>query len=400
MGVRHSSIRNITAGPRHHWFGYYDKLQVDPTNRRVLGMCVDFEHRSPTDEDVIEIGMVDLDEGDRWVPLGHSRAWCWQQGCMLQWCPGSGGTRVLWNDREGDRFVCRMLEVGSGEERVLPHPVYTLSADGRTAVGTDFRRIQDMRPGYGYPGLPDPNRDILAPDDSGIYRLDLDSGRRDLIIPISRVAGIPYPQGDLSEAKHYFNHLLFGPDGTRFIFLHRWRFGEGGFHTRLLTSDLDGADLRVVDDHGSTSHFIWRDADHILAWAWHPSGENGFYLYRDRDGACRSDGAVQSVGPEAMTANGHCTYLPGGEWVLNDTYPTSERRLQELYLYHVPTGQRLPLGEFAAPDGYAGEWRCDLHPRCSADGRLIIIDSAHGGSGRQMYLIQTPDLAVEIRHVP
>jgi len=399
MSVTHPSVGGITAGPQHHWFGYYDKQQVDPGSRRVLGMAVDFEHRSPTAEDVIEIGMVDLERENQWIPLGHSRAWCWQQGCMLQWRPDSERT-VLWNDREGDHFICRVLEVDSGEERVLPHPIYTLSADGVTAVGADFRRIQDMRPGYGYPGLPDPNRDILAPDDTGIYRLDLDSGRRDLIIPISRVAAIPYPQGDLSEAKHYFNHLLFGPDGPRFIFLHRWRFGDGGFHTRLLTSDLDGTDLRVVDDYGHTSHFIWRDPDHILAWAWHPSAENGFYLYTDRDQACRVDGAVQLVGPEAMTVNGHCTYLPGGEWVLNDSYPMTEERVQELYLYCAPTGQRVTLGEFAAPPEYTGEWRCDLHPRSSADGRLIIFDSAHGGNGRQMYLIRTPDVALETRHAP
>jgi len=63
MSVRHPSMRSITAGPRHHWFGYYDKLQVHPTNRRVLGMSVDFEHRSPTDEDEIEIGLVDLEKG-------------------------------------------------------------------------------------------------------------------------------------------------------------------------------------------------------------------------------------------------------------------------------------------------------------------------------------------------
>ena len=74
--------RAITRGPRHHWFGYYDKLQFDPTNRLVLGMEVDFEHRSPTGKDTIRIGMVDLEQDDRWIDLGRSNAWCWQQGCQ------------------------------------------------------------------------------------------------------------------------------------------------------------------------------------------------------------------------------------------------------------------------------------------------------------------------------
>ena len=46
------AVRQITRGPKHHWFGYYDKLQFDPSGRYVLGMEVDFEHRSPTADDV------------------------------------------------------------------------------------------------------------------------------------------------------------------------------------------------------------------------------------------------------------------------------------------------------------------------------------------------------------
>ena len=107
-------VRAITRGPGHHWFGYYDKLQFDPTNRFVLGMKVDFEHRSPTADDVIQVGMVDLEEKDKWIPLGESRAWNWQQGCMLQWLPGSQ-SKVIWNDREKGRFVSHILDVKTGD---------------------------------------------------------------------------------------------------------------------------------------------------------------------------------------------------------------------------------------------------------------------------------------------
>jgi hypothetical protein len=33
-------VRVITQGPKHHWFGYYDKLQFDPSNRYVLHVAV------------------------------------------------------------------------------------------------------------------------------------------------------------------------------------------------------------------------------------------------------------------------------------------------------------------------------------------------------------------------
>src|SRR5690625_577372 len=39
--------RMITRPPGYHWFGYYDKWQLDPTGRFALSMQVDFEHRSP-----------------------------------------------------------------------------------------------------------------------------------------------------------------------------------------------------------------------------------------------------------------------------------------------------------------------------------------------------------------
>ena len=377
-------MRPVTAGPKFHWFGYYDKWQFDPSDRYALGMEVDFEGRSPRPEDEIVLGLIDLEDGDRWSEIGRTQAWCWQQGCMLQWRPGSA-REVLWNAREGDAFVCRVLDVDSGRSRTLPRAVYSLSPDGKTAVCADFRRIQDMRPGYGYAGLPDPNAGVLAPDDVGIWAQDMDTGASELIVSVAQIAALPYPHGDLSAAKHYFNHLLFSPDGTRFIFLHRWRFGDGPFHTRMLTAALDGTDVRVVDDYGKTSHFIWRDPAHILAWSWHPSAESAFYLYGD------GDGQVQPVGQGAMRVNGHCTYLPGGRWVLNDTYPLGEARTQELYLYDVASDRRAELGALTAPAEYTDEWRCDLHPRANRAGTQVMVDSAHAG-GRQMYLLDVSEI--------
>jgi len=374
-------VRAITRPPGHHWFGYYDKLQFDPASRYVLGMRVDFEHRSPRADDVIRLGVIDTGDGDRWSDLGETRAWNWQQGAMLQWVPGSK-TDVIWNDRQDGQYVSVIKNVKTGKSRTLPAPVYTLSPEGRSAVYPDFRRLNDCRPGYGYAGLPDPNKDKLIPGDAGIWQLDLRSGKTRLLIPFSEAARIPYPPGYSNGAKHWFNHLLYNTDGSRFIFLHRWRGDKEkqGFSTRMFTADRNGKDLFVLDPHGKTSHFIWRDAAHVLAWAWHPSRGDKFYLYTDKTEE------VECIGADVMTVNGHCTYLPGGRFILNDTYPDRDRN-QNVYLYEIATGKRIPLGSFHAPKEYSGEWRCDTHPRFSPDGRKIVIDSAHGGNGRQMYLI-------------
>lgn len=379
-------VRAITRGPKFHWFAYYDKLQFDPTGRYVLGMEVDFEHRSPRPDDVIRMGMVDLKDNDRWIELGQSRAWNWQQGSMLQWLPGSK-TQVVWNDREGDRFVCHILDVHTRKRRTLPNPIYSISPDGRWAVAPDFRRLNDCRPGYGYAGLPDPNKDVAVPGDVGLWRMDMRSGKQELMFSLADAVKVPNPHEEMTNAKHWFNHLLFNTDGSRFIFLHRWRAARhrNSFATRMFTIGRDGKNPYILDPYGRTSHFIWRDRDHVLAWAWHPSQKDKFYLYRDRTEQ------VEAIGPEVMTVNGHCSYLPGNRWILNDTYPDKQRN-QNVYLYEPATNRRLWLGHFLSPREYTGEWRCDTHPRFSPDGKLVCIDSPHAG-GRQMYLIDIGGVA-------
>jgi hypothetical protein len=375
--------RVITKGPGHHWFGYYDKHQFDPTNRFVLGMRVDFEHRSPEPTDLIEVGMVDLEEGDRWIPLGKSRAWNWQQGCMLQWLPGSPST-VLWNDREQDRFVCHLLDVATGERRTVPHPVYSVSPDGKSAVTPDFARIGDVRPGYGYAGIPDPHGDELAPEESGIFRVDLETGEAEMILSVAQVAAlgeIPKPH---PEAKHYFNHLLHNPDGSRFIALHRWRYPDGSRLTRMITARPDGGEVRIVIPNGYASHFIWRDATHILSQAkgWLGNDEWGNFLFEDREA-----GVVEEIGRGVLDSGGHFTYLRQGEWLVSDTYPKGLRRLQTPHLYHIGSNRRFDLGHFPSPPEYTGEWRIDTHPRLSRDERLVCIDAPHPGQGRQLHLV-------------
>ncbi len=377
-------VRVITNGPKHHWFGYYDKRQFDPSGRYCLGMEVDFEHRSPRSNDAIAVGMVDLEDGDRWIELGRTTAWCWQQGCMLQWIPGSK-TKVLFNDREDGKYVCRILDVESRQMRTVPHAIYAISPDARTAVVSDFRRLGDVRPGYGYNGFPDPVAEEPTPKDTGVFKVDLETGEKTMLFSIAEVAAFGKQLPARSGAKHWINHLLFNQDGSRFIFLHRWQKGRSRA-TRMLTASPDGADLRVVDANGLTSHFIWRDPRHVLAWSDQPSHGPGFYLFEDG-----GKGSIEVVGVDAMTRDGHCSYLPGAEWILNDTYPDANR-MQSPFLFHVPSGLIAPLGHFRSPKQYTGEWRCDTHPRFSPTGRQVVIDSPTASAGRQLHLIDVSEI--------
>ncbi|MEL6896673.1 MAG: hypothetical protein AAFP90_11265 [Planctomycetota bacterium] len=392
--------RTITRPPGYHWFGYYDKRQFDQSNTLVLSNRVSFEGRSPRVSDKIYVGYIDTENGDQWHTIGESRAWGWQQGCMLQWI-GETDRRVLWNDQIGDQHVCRIHDIQSGNQQTIDRPIYTISPDGRYGLSVDFRRINNLRPGYGYSGLPDPNVSQRAPSDSGIWRVDLQTGDSRLIVSLADVAAMPWDDGQPSDDKsskgnlrsnvwHYFNHLLINPSGTRFCVLHRYRpkFDpatlqfDGGFVTRMLTFNMDGSDPYVLDPSGYTSHFIWQDDQRITMWTRPRNRKSGFYTLQDHTQK------IVAVGHDKMPTNGHNTYLPAPyqEWILNDTYPRNGSR-QTVFLYHPPTNRRIDLGHFPSPSQYRGEWRCDTHPRSSNDGRKICIDSPHALGGRQLHLM-------------
>lgn len=399
-GLEKSTIyvpaRVITKSPGHHWFGYYDKLQFDPTNRFVLGMEVDFESRSPKPEDEIKIGMVDLENDDKWIELGTSKAWGWQQGCMLQFIPGSDSL-IIWNDRIDGKFVSHLFNIYSKKEEILPFAIYALSPDGVYAVTTDFERIQHTRPGYGYAGVEDKGKDILAPNNAGIYLCNLQTGEKKLVITYQQMVNRPaLPDEnatmDRNTQINWFNHLLFNTDGSRFIFLHRWRSQHkkdvGRFTTLMYTSDLEGNDIRLVDPSSYTSHFIWRDKNHIAAWTKQPSHGNGFYVFTDG-----KPEETYVLSQDKMPVNGHNTYIPGKPyWILNDTYP-DKNRMQHVYLYNVNTDLKIPLGDFyLSKKEYSGEWRCDTHPRSCNDGKLVCIDCPTANGGRQMVLMDISEI--------
>jgi len=366
-------VRAVTRGPKFHWFGYYDKDQLDPSGRYLLCMEVDFEHRLPKADEPVTIGMVDLADGDRWIELGRSLAWSWQQGCMLQWRPGSD-RELLWNDREGDRFVCRILDVKTRKMRTLPMPIEHVSPDGNYAACADFSRIWNIRSGYGYPGVPDAYADEKAPAEVGVWRMDLMTGRTTMLVSVADLVRIPYPAPQPNH-KHYINHLAWSPDGKRILMFHRW-IGSGGQPTRVFTIGPDGDDLRLLSARGA-SHWTWRDPDHVLIWA-----NGGYRLYKD-------DNSGEPKETLWTAPNGHQTYIPGtnGQWLVTDTYPRGAKREQIVYLFHLPSGRFVLLGRFPSPKQYRGEWRCDTHPRVSRDGKLVIIDFPHGGNGRQQYVI-------------
>ena len=138
--------------PSYTGFWFYDEHQFDPSGRYALAMKVYFQGRDVEPSDHGDIGYIDLQDGFKWIKIGQTTAWNWQQGCRLQWRPNS--EEILWNDRaeDGTRFVCRAYNFKTGVLRTLPRPVYDVSADGAMALTHDFARMKHA--GTLYVGIP------------------------------------------------------------------------------------------------------------------------------------------------------------------------------------------------------------------------------------------------------
>jgi len=378
-------VQAVTQQPGLHFFGYYDITPWDATDRYMLALEVGFQGRPQTGDDFVTVGLIDTAEGNRWRPLARTPAWNWQMGAREQWLPSAPDRLVLHNDRREDHFVAVVRDAFSGEvEAELPLPVYAVNTAGTHAVTLNFARVARTRPGYGYVGLPDPTEGVLCPEDDGLWVMDLRSGEHELVLSLADAARIEH-RSDMDGAEHWFNHLLWAPGSDRFIFLHRWkREQDRSWFTRLLTARADGTDVHVVADDDLVSHFDWRDAEHILAWARVEGLGDHYFLFRDGAGTGAA-GNPEVIGADVLTCDGHCSYSPDRRWVLTDTYPDAERK-RTLLLYDTQEKRRIDLGKFYSVPVEDVQCRCDLHPRWNRAGDKVCIDSTHEQE-RQMYVL-------------
>ena len=421
--MRELDCTAVTEGPKHHFFGYYDRCAYSASGKYVLALEADFMDRAPRPDDAARIGIVDLDHGNNFDPIAETFAWNWQQGAMQQWLPGAPDHEIIYNTIEDGTCRSCIQNIHTGEKRLLPLPVYALHPSGREAVTVNFGRLHSVRPGYGYSGLRDPWEDELAPDADGIYRMDLETGEHEAIASLAQIAGIDATE-ESRAAKHWLNHLQYSVGGERIVFLHRWQVkstarssGTAGamqkfrpwlrqtvgscmwvrrfltrhpalkqklakvtHTTRMFTASPDGSDLYLLNPDEMTSHFDWKDDTELVAWARRKDLGDHYYLFTDHTQQ------VEVVGEALFFGDGHCSYSPDRRFILTDTYPQGKGHERDLMLFNTETQERIDIGSFYSPRELQGEIRCDLHPRWNRDGTKVCFDSAHGGE-RQMHEI-------------
>lgn len=407
----------ITPDDYSHWFGYYNYSPIDYSGKRMLAHRVNFDGRAIEEDDKADIGWFNLVSGE-WNNIATTKSFNWQQGSMLQWLENGKENQVIFNDAIDGKFVSRIIEIDSLAERRIPWAVYGIIKDARTSISLQFERSYWCR-AYHYESIKNSKWDVRISEEDGIFSLDLKSGNVKRIVQINDVLNIDYDKS-FETSKHWLEHIMLNPSGTRFAFYHRYSVGNE-FRTRIFTSSLDGSDLYIIPGwkDNEWSHMAWIDDMSFVVFTnkklsagkayiniskntgsfgklirliykttiskilpkrvIHSIAVNSYYqIYKDKHGL--TGGFSKGM----LINDGHPSFTPDGLFMLTDTYQ-DDNNYRHLLLYDIANNIVHRLGKFYSPFNNCG-YRSDLHPRFSPDYSKIIIDSAHSGKHQILVL--------------
>ena len=406
----------------YYFFGYYDKSPFDIFSNKLLAQKASFIDREPTSDDQLEIGYFEWKSGGNFIYLTSTKAWNWQQGCMLQWLGPDFNTKTIYNDKVDGRFVSIVMDINTKEKKILPMAVYSMHPEGGAALCIDNERHYWFREGYNYPGIQNLSKKLPLDMADGIWLLNINKKNSEKIIHMADLLET-YPLTNMHEATHYLEHLMFNPCGTRFSFLHRWKTLDGTIYGRLYTADINGDNVYLLNDSGRVTHSCWVNDSDLIAWSGLENPINRLRKYKKftkyflkpllplyhrfiKQGskiskAVTGDSYVRFVDrtnvrerlySELLTEDGHPSFSATNKvQMISDTYEDINHK-RHLFLFNIDTGNKVDIASLnssCASDKTT--YRCDLHPKWSFDGKFISVDTTNEG-GRQVCIYSNPSV--------
>lgn len=412
-----------TPTDSNYFFGYYDKSPLNQTNSKLLACRAPFIDKMPTKDDILEIGYFDWQSSNTFIKLCETRAWNWQQGCMLQWLENDHTSKIIYNDRIDNHFVTVIMDCDSKEKNFLPMAYYTASCNGDFVLCIDNERHCWYRPGYSYKGIENFHKKNPILEEDGIWYVNTQTKETKQIITLGQMLKIS-PLSSMMQGIHYLEHLMIAPDNKRFSFLHRWKTEDGGIYARLYTANVDGTEIYLLNDSGRMSHFCWRTNSEIVAWGGLKNPINTLRkykniakyfikplmpIYRKLAGGNSVDGNTklskmvsgdsyilfkdkttfkQRIFTERLYKDGHPSFSKANPHLMvTDTYPNSSLGFnEELILCDLKKNITSVIAQLKHNPEFANSpVRCDLHPKWSLDGNYICVDTLDQGC-RSIYV--------------
>ena len=371
--------RAVTKGPYDHFLANYFAINAwSPDNRYLLVLETAIQDKLP-DGTPCMLGLTDLEDNNRFIPVMPIRTWNFQEAAMAHWLPGEKDTFVV-NDMRDGKFVAVVRNWKTGAERIIPYPVSAVSEDGTWAIGINYARLFITRPDYGYAGEgQDPKKGVVFPEDDGLFRIDLKTGEVKLIVSCAAVKSM-VPEVHSKDGMSYLCHTVISKDMKRIYFLSRSveesfvgvkKFKGVKWQTTAFTA-LSERDGRTM----------------VVTCKW----QNRVYTHVEFT-VDEEQTSARALGGKAMHFDGHCIYSPDGQFVCGDGY-FGKDGFRHWKIVRLADDAVQSIGDFWVPPIYRDIYcRCDLHPRWRKDGKQLAFNSVHEGS-RQVYLIDvSPALA-------
>ncbi len=358
-------ITNIAVPCQEHetFGGYYDHPTI--RNNKIFTYISAFDTKHKPDDSIpIQLAVKDLNTHITTI-IGKTCSYNWQQGCRAQWLTDE---LLIFNDYSENNYNANVYSLSENKiVKTFHHPVQdAYKTDYFLSV--NYSRLAQFNPDYGYRNIKSALCNTAA---DGIWKTDYKTGKTILLHSIQSVTETGH-QSLFEQCKHIINHVMISPDGSKFMFIHRYYQGHRRYD-RLLLSDF--TKLVLLLDENIVSHCHWIDNEKFIGY-FRYKGEDGFYVYD------LSNGNVEPVREMNNIAfgDGHPTCFRN--WIAFDTYP-DKSRMQHLFLFNFETQQTIPLLEVCHSLKYQEECRCDLHPRFSDNGKLISFDSVYQGHRTQ-----------------
>lgn len=121
--------------------------------------------------------------------------WNTQQGTMFYWNPENPENQFFFNDRDkktGKVFTV-LYDIQKGkrvrEYRFEVSPVANsgVCPVGKSFLAINYARMARLRPVTGYEGATDWTEGVTAPEDDGIFKIDIENGSKKLLVSFKTV---------------------------------------------------------------------------------------------------------------------------------------------------------------------------------------------------------------------
>ena len=374
-----SSVLSVLAeftDPRYHIFrGYYDLQYL----RGDKFLC----HRLPIHagddrETKCEIGYYVVGS-QRFHKIAVSSAWCWQQGSRLRWHPQSP-SQILFNDVTEHGYCTRIMDVDSGKQiKIIGWPLYDVSSDFKWGVSLNFSRLQRLRPGYGYSYHSDTSIDEQAPDDDGLFLVDLEKNTAKMIISLRELADRIESGHD---STHYLNHVSISPNNKHFIFFHVYVDAEKkGWGTVLYLYNIVSGETTILEKTDRVSHYCWIDDTNIMVTCRKSDMTEYYCIYN----IINERKKILNIA--GLHIDGHPNLFRNSGKYVTDTYPL-ENSVQSVSIFGLESDKVKPIAQAYHDYRMRGEMRCDLHPSVEEGDDNISVDTTYHGKRRSIVVFK------------